>query len=140
MSSQHNTISHRGRIVSITPEFTTVEIISESACSACHAKSLCSLSESKNKTISVPTRGWDSYQPGDEVEVVLKASMGYKAVWLAYVIPLFVLMTVLLLLLRLGYGELLSGVVAIGAVGLYYLVIRLFRNRLQNEYIFNIKK
>ena len=138
--SSNKEITHRGRIVDITPEVTTVDIISESACAACHARSLCSLSESKSKTITVPTRGWDNFQPGDEVDVVLKATMGYKAVWLAYVIPLFVLLAVLLCLLKLGKGELLSGLVAIGAVGVYYLVIWLMRGRLQNEYIFNIKK
>lgn len=138
--SSNKEITHRGRIADITPEVTTVDIISESACAACHARSLCSLSESKSKTITVPTRGWDNFQPGDEVDVVLKATMGYKAVWLAYVIPLFVLLAVLLCLLKLGKDELLSGLVAIGAVGVYYLVIWLMRGRLQNEYIFNIKK
>lgn len=138
--SSNKEITHRGRIADITPEVTTVDIISESACASCHARSLCSLSESKSKTIAVPTRGWDNFQPGDEVDVVLKATMGYKAVWLAYVIPLFVLLAVLLCLLKLGKGELLSGLVAIGAVGVYYLVIWLMRGRLQNEYIFNIKK
>lgn len=138
--SSNKEITHRGKIVDITPEFTTVDIISESACASCHARSLCSLSESKSKSIIVPTRGWDNFEPGDEVDVVLKATMGYKAVWLAYVVPLFVLLAVLLCLLKLGRGELLSGLVAIGSVGIYYLVIWLFRGRLQNEYIFNIKK
>mgnify|MGYP003294033929 CR=1 FL=1 len=138
--SSNKEITHRGKIVDITPEFTTVDIISESACASCHARSLCSLSESKSKSITVPTRGWDNFEPGDEVDVVLKATMGYKAVWLAYVVPLFVLLAVLLCLLKLGRGELLSGLVAIGSVGIYYLVIWLFRGRLQNEYIFNIKK
>lgn len=138
--SSNKEITQRGKIVDITPEFTTVDIISESACASCHARSLCSLSESKSKSITVPTRGWDNFEPGDEVDVVLKATMGYKAVWLAYVVPLFVLLAVLLCLLKLGRGELLSGLVAIGSVGIYYLVIWLFRGRLQNEYIFNIKK
>lgn len=138
--SSNNTITHRGRIVNITPETTTVEIISESACSSCHAKSLCTLSESKTKNIEVRTRGWDQYQPGDEVDVVLKASMGFKAVWLGYVIPLFVLLAVLLTLLQLGKDELVSGVSAIGAVGIYYLAIWIFRGKLQNEITFSIKK
>ena len=138
--SLNSQISHRGKITEITPEFTTVDIISESACSSCHARSLCSLSESKTKSISVPTRGWDNFEVGDEVDVVLKATMGFKAVWLAYVVPLFVLLAALLALLQLGCSELLSGLVAIGLVGVYYLIIFLFRKKLQNEYIFNIKK
>lgn len=132
-------ITHSGKIVSITPEFTTVEIVSESACASCHAKGLCGLGESKSKAVQLPTRGWDNYKVGDEVTLTLKASMGHKAVWLAYVIPLVVLMAVLLVLLEAGVGEIVSALAAIAAVGVYYFCIWLFRGRLRNEYIFNIK-
>ena len=137
--SSNSEISHRGRIVSITPEITTVEIVSESACAACHAKGLCSLGDSAVKQVELPTRGWDNYSVGQEVNVVLRASMGHKAVWLAYVIPLIILVAALLGTLSAGGSELLSGGVAIGAIALYYLVIWLLRGRLRNEYIFNIK-
>ena len=137
--SSSSEISHRGRIVSVTPEQTVVQIVSESACAACHAKGLCSLGDAKVKEISLPTRGWDNYAPGDEVSVVLRASMGHKAVWLAYVVPLLVLVAALLGTLAAGGSELLAGLAAIGAVGLYYGVIWLLRDRLRKDYIFNIK-
>jgi Positive regulator of sigma E activity len=137
--SSNSEISHRGRIVSITPEVTTVEIVSESACAACHARGLCSLGDSTVKQVELPTRGWDNYSVGQEVEVLLRASMGHKAVWLAYVIPLLVMIAALLGTLSAGGTELLSGLVAIGAIALYYGLIWLLRGRLRNEYIFNIK-
>ncbi len=133
-------VSHAGRIIEITPEFTTVEIVSESACSSCHAKGLCSLGESKTKAVQIPTRGWDNYKVGDEVTLVLSASMGHKAVWVAYVIPLVIMIGVLLILIASGAGELAAGLCAIGAVAVYYLCIKLFGKRLKNEYIFNIKQ
>lgn len=133
-------ISHRGRIVSVTPELTKVQIVSESACAACHAKGLCSLGDSKVKEIELPTRGWDNWQPGDEVSVVLRASMGHKAVWLAYVVPLILMVAALLGTLAAGGSELLAGLVAIGVLALYYLGLWLLRGRLRNEYIFNIKQ
>ena len=137
--SSNSEISHRGRIVSITPEVTTVEIVSESACASCHAKGLCSLGDSTVKQVELPTRGWDNYRPGQEVDVVLRASMGHKAVWLAYLLPLLVMVAALLGTLSAGGTELTAGLIAIGAVALYYLVIWLLRGRLRNEYIFNIK-
>lgn len=133
-------ISHRGRIVSVTPELTKVQIVSESACAACHAKGLCSLGDSKVKEIELPTRGWDNWQPGDEVSVILRASMGHKAVWLAYVVPLILMVAALLGTLAAGGSELLAGLVAIGVLALYYLGLWLLRGRLRNEYIFNIKQ
>ncbi len=132
-------ISHRGRIISVTPEVTTVQIVSESACAACHAKGMCSLGDASLKEIELPTRGWDNYQVGDEVSVVLRASMGHKAVWLAYVIPLVVMVAALLGTLAAGGSELLAGGLAICAVALWYGVVWLLRDRLRNEYIFNIK-
>lgn len=138
--NSNSDISHKGRILSITPEFTSVEIISESACGSCHARSLCGLGDSKTKVVEVPTRGWDSYEVGDEVDVTLRASMGHKAVWLAYVLPLLVLVCALLILTVAGVPELYAGLGGLGAVAVWYLVLWLFRSRLKNEYVFNINK
>lgn len=132
-------ISHKGKVVDMTPATTVVEIVSSSACSECHAKALCGLSENVTKTVEVPTSPLATYGPGDEVEVCLKATMGLKAVWISYVIPLIVLLAVLLSLNAAGLGELVAGLSAIGAVALYYFVIYLLRNRLRNEYVFYIK-
>ena len=131
-------INHKGKVVSITPQLTTVEIVSESACSSCHAAGLCGMSEYTTKAIEVPTRVWDHFEVGQEVNVVLKASMGHKAVWLAYVAPLIVMTAVLMGMLALGAGELAAGIAGIGAACIYYLVIWLFRGRLRNEYVFEI--
>ena len=132
-------IAHAGRIVEITPEFTTVEILSESACGSCHAAGLCGLSEVKRKAVLVPTRGIDR-KVGDEVNVCLRASMGLKAVAIAYVGPLGVLLAVVLALQGAGVGDLLSGLAGIGAAGLYYLLVYLLRDRLGKEYSFYIKE
>lgn len=133
-------ICHKGKIVEITPEYTTVEIVSESACASCHAKGLCGVSESKTKAVQLPTRGWDNFRTGDEVELILKSSMGHKAVWLAYVIPLILLLTVLLGLLALGVGDLVSTAAAFGVIAVWYFALWLCREKLKTEYIFNIKK
>ena len=133
-------IVHTGKIVSVNPQFTMVEIVSEAACASCHAAGLCGISEYKTKAVEVPTSPTVYYEPGEEVDVVLKASMGHKAVWLAYVAPLVLLLAGILLALRLGAGEGLAALVAVGAVALYYLGIYLLRDKLQDEYIFTIRK
>ena len=133
-------IRHSGKVVEITPELTRVEIISESACSACHAKGLCSLGESKVKVVEVPTSAWMNLKVGDTVDVLLKTSMGFKAVWLAYAVPLVVLVAALMGLLAAGVGEVFAALASIALVALYYLVIWLFRNRLRNEYTFKIQQ
>lgn len=133
-------ISHRGEVVDINPQGTTVRFISESACSSCHAAGLCGMSEFKEKTLVVPTDPRGGYAVGDEVEVLLAATMGFKAVWIAYMIPLAVLFAVFFGTSALGLPEVWAGVAAIGGVGLCYLGVYLLRDRLSDEYVFTIKK
>ena len=137
--SKKNEIVHSGKIVEITPDFTTVEIIVDSACSGCHAKSLCGMSEEQEKLISLPTDPYADHQVGDIVKVYTKMSMGLKAVWISYVIPLMILMILILSLSSVIGNEVISGLAAVGGVGVYYLVIWLLRDRLQNEFLFYIK-
>lgn len=133
-------ISHKGRIVRMTPQVTTVAIEQHGACGSCHAAGLCGMADVTEKAVDLPTDPYASYGVGDEVDLVLKASMGLKAVWLAYCIPLVVLLAVILGLIALGVGEIAAGLSGIGAVGVYYFLLWLFRDSLRNEYVFTIKR
>ena len=134
-----NEIQHTGEILEITPDFTTVKIIVSSACSSCHAKSLCGMSEDQEKVIMLPTDPYATHNVGDKVKVATKMTMGLKAVWISYVIPLAVLMILILTLSGVFEKEYLRGLVAIGGVAVYYFIIWLFRGKLNNEFIFYIK-
>ena len=137
--AKKNEIRHTGKILEITPDFTTVQIVVSSACSSCHAKGLCGMSEDEEKVIMVPTDPYSEHKTGDEVQVMTKMTMGLKAVWISYVIPLAVLMILILSLSSVIADELLLGSVAIAGVALYYFGIWLFRDRLSNEFVFYIK-
>lgn len=132
-------ISHRGRIVAVSDGAATVEIISSSACSECHAKGLCGVSENVAKTVEVPLDPRCSYEMGQEVEVCMKRSMGLKAVWISYVIPLVVLLVLILLLSNVFSSELLTGLVSLAGVGVYYSVVYLLRDRLSKNCVFYLK-
>lgn len=133
-------ISHRGKVTSVTAATTTVEIISQSACAACHAKTLCGLSENVTKTVDVRTIPGQDFQVGEEVQVVLSRVMGHKAVWLSYVIPLVILISLILLCSFLSVNEFVSGLVAMAGVAAWYFGVWMFRDRLRNEFVFGIEK
>ena len=137
--SKKNEIVHAGRILEITPDFTTVQIIVSSACSSCHAKALCGMSEEEEKVIMLPTDPYATYNVGDEVQVCTKMAMGLKAVWISYVIPLAVLMILILSLSGVIESEVYRALTAIGGVVVYYLFVWLFRNKLSNEFVFYIR-
>ena len=85
---EKKSVSHKGTVIEITEGNIKVEIINKSMCAACHAKGFCSAGDSKDKVIDVPYWNNGEYAVGDEVEVIMKKSMGFKAVWISYVIPL----------------------------------------------------
>lgn len=131
-------VKHSGRIVGISPTGITVEIISESACSSCHAASLCGMSESRRKLVDVPLV--EGYEVGEEVWINLKRAMGMKAVWIAYVMPLIILIAGVLVLSSLGLSEIMTGAVSLALICVYYFGVYLFRDKLRTEYNFYIQK
>ena len=137
--AKKNEIRHTGKVLEMTPDFTSVQIMVSSACSSCHAKGLCGMSEEEEKVIMVPTDPYAEYNVGDEVQVYTKMTMGLKAVWISYVIPLAVLMILILSLSPVIANELMLGLAALAGVALYYFGIWLFRDRLSNEFVFYIK-
>ena len=80
------------------------------------------------------------YEEGEIVDVMTKKSMGLKAVWISYVIPLVILLILILSLSPVIGNEAYTGLAAIGGVALYYFIIWLIRDRLENEFVFYIKQ
>jgi sigma-E factor negative regulatory protein RseC len=97
------------------------------------------MSEDQEKIIMLPTDPYATHNVGDQVQVATKMSMGMKAVWISYVIPLMVLMILILSLSTVFEKEYMRGLVAIAGVGVYYFFVWLFRKKLNNEFVFYIK-
>ena len=136
--SKKNQIVHAGKIVEITPDFTAVEITVSSACSSCHAKNMCGMSEDEEKVIMLPTDPYADHKVGDQVQVGTKMSMGLKAVWISYVVPLAILMILILSLSAFVPDEFLRGGISVAGVGLYYFIIWLFKDKLSDQFEFYI--
>ena len=91
---------------------------------------------------------------GDTVEVMVQQKMGWKAVVLAYLLPFFVMLAVMFIgngLLAMGDGatgllgdeakrEAVLGTVALCAMAVYYLVLGMFKDKLQREFSFTAKR
>lgn len=138
-------IRHRGTVVAIEGDKVRVLIEQSSACSACQAKSMCMSSDKKEKFIDCtldPLSGEMTSLPevGAEVEVTVAQRMGWKAVVIAYILPLIVLVATLAILdMRLD-SEALAGVIALCVTGVYFIILRLFRGRLQQQFSFTVRK
>jgi len=147
-------IKHDGIIIALNEDGTAlVRIVQTSACAACKAKAMCASAESAEKEMTVQLTV-DSLQltVGDAVEVMVQQKMGWKAVVLAYLLPFFVMLAVMFIgngLLGDGATGLLGdeakreavlGTVALCAMAVYYLVLGMFKDKLQKEFSFTARK
>ena len=133
-------VSHKGRVVEVGQDVIQVEIISSSACSSCHAAGLCTMSEAVKKIVEVPAASNPKCYVGEEVELVLQEATGMKAVLLAYVIPLLILLILCVSLSYVNMNELYAGFAGLAGVLVYYLALYLVRNRISGDYVFRIRK
>ena len=133
-------IKHRGVVEKVEGAHVTVRIIQTSACAACSAKGLCNASESKEKQIDVYEVN-ASYRIGEEVVLCGTTSMGMRAVFLAFGIPMLLLLVALFVTMRVTDGDaLVSSLVALFAVVPYYLVIYFMKDKLNKTFSFTIEK
>jgi len=132
-------IRHSGIVLSVAGEFARVQIIQTSACAACKARQMCTSAESQEKIIDAEML--EPMQPGDQVEVIVREKLAWKAVMLGYILPFVVMMAVLVVLnLATDWDEAVVGTTALCSIALYYLVLRLFRNKLQKEFSFTARR
>ena len=133
-------IKHRGIVEKVEGSHVVVRIVQTSACAACSAKGLCNASESKEKQIDVYEVN-ASYQIGEEVVLYGTTSMGMRAVFLAFGIPMLLLLVALFVTMRVTDGDaLVSSLVALFAVVPYYLVIYFMKDKLNKTFSFTIEK
>ena len=133
-------IKHRGIVEKIDGSHVVVRIVQTSACSTCSAKGLCNASESKEKQIDVYEVN-PAYRIGEEVVLCGSTSMGMKAVFLAFGIPVLLLLAALFVTMRITDGDaLLAATVALLAVVPYYVVLYLMKDKMNKTFSFVIEK
>jgi sigma-E factor negative regulatory protein RseC len=133
-------IKHDGVVDSIEGNCIHVRIVQASACAACGAKSLCSAAESKEKIVDVYGVDITAYQVGQRVMVEGAAAMGMKAVRLAFLFPLVLLVAAVALVMWLADGnEALAALAALLVLTNYFLLLFANKKKLAREFTFTIK-
>ena len=140
MKQKETVIRHAGKVVSVSGSQLKVEILAQTACAGCHARAVCGASDGRTRVIQVRRQDDGSIAVGDDVDVIIRQGQGFKAVLIAYLIPLFILLVLLLTLPMFFENELVTGLGALGFVALYYLVLAQFRDKLNSGFIFTVEK
>ena len=136
--TQNNAFIHAGTVSSIAGNSIVVSLDQNVQCDSCRAKSACGVADSKAKEVVVTDPG-QAYALNEQVEVVLKKGTGLKAVFWAYVFP-FLLLTTVLLVASSYLEEWLAGLMAIGVLAPYYLLIHWLNNSFKEKFRVSVQK
>ena len=128
MSDSTTTVSHDGVVVNASVGRVRVKITSQSACAACHARSMCPAADTREKFIDAVTA--ETLAPGESVRVSMKESAGWRAVRVAFLGPFVLLMIVLLVVNALTGNQVTAGLLALGSLVPYFLMVYALRARL----------
>ena len=134
------TVEHIATVIRADDDVVEAELTVQSACAACHARSVCGLGESKRKRVEIATPDATAYVPGESVVVSIESNMGMTAVFWAYVMPFVVLLGALIVSSAAGAGDGVSALAALAATALYFVALYLCRARLERKIHFKIHK
>ena len=132
-------MEHEGIVASMRGDTMIVRIAVSSACSGCAAKSYCVPSENKDKDILVKGFSGD-FVSGERVKVVMRQSLGLKALCIGYLIPLVIVLATLLTVFQTTGNELASGLSALLMLVPYYLIIKLLNQKITQFFRFTVQK
>lgn len=130
-------IEHEGIVEQTYNDHVTVRILSQSACAACHAKGVCTAADMQEKTIDASSD--QSFSPGDRVTLIGESRLGLRAAWWAYIFPLILLLGTLFITYAITQNENLAGLLSLGILVPYYLIIKYFYSHFLKTFSFTIK-
>jgi sigma-E factor negative regulatory protein RseC len=130
-------VLHEGIIQEVSDSKITVVIINVSACSSCHAKGACLVSDMKEKEVEI--HHFSGYfHPGQHVNFVGRTSHGYKAAFLGYFLPFILVLITLLLGISVTQSDGLAGLLSLAILFPYYSALYIFRDRIKKSFDFEI--
>jgi sigma-E factor negative regulatory protein RseC len=137
--SATKTIEHIGVVKKIADDSVIVSIIKNSGCASCEVSSSCNMSEVEEKEIEVQ-KFQQKYTVGERVNVYYRESLGFRALFLGYVLPFLIVISILVTLTIAKVNEGLAGLLALCSLLPYYLILFITRKRQKNTFSFSIKK
>lgn len=127
-------ILHTGVVESFADGLARVRIFHGGKCGTCTAKGGCpsaSLGED-GQTVDVHFDG--DLSVGQEVNVALRARTDILAIVLAFGVPIVLLTSIVIAATQAGFGQVASGLAAIGSVMAYLGIMALLRKNLQKKF------
>ncbi|MEZ5083369.1 MAG: SoxR reducing system RseC family protein [Bacteroidales bacterium] len=133
-------IKHDGIVTRSDDRFVYVSIVAQSACSACSVKGACNVSDLKNEIIEVEKQQGIEYNQGERVQLFMEKSLGTKAVFFGYLLPFILVLISLIIAFSITSNQGLAGLVSLGILIPYYLILYAKRNYMKKAFVFRISE
>ena len=135
--SENLAIKHAGIVKQNSGKSVTVSISATSACSGCHAKNSCNISGAEEKLVEI--NGSYNVSQGDIVTILMKQSLGYRALLFGYLLPFFIILLTLITMSSMNFSELSTGLVSLATLLPYYSILFIFRKKVNEKFTFSLK-
>ncbi len=123
-----------GKVVGVEDGHVNVLITTPSACASCHAKSACYTFDQKEKVITAQSS--QDLQVGDIVRIEMEEKLGWIALFYTFILPFLIMILILFGLFASGMSQTTSALIAVLSLVPYYLVLYLFRNKIEKDFVF----
>ena len=134
-------VEQKGIVIKKQEDKLVVKIEQKSTCSSCHARGACTSLDKKDKEIEITTKDVENYSIGDDVIITISTKLGMKAVFIAFVLPLILIVVALFLSIKLfTLSQSLSALIPLVVLSAYYFFLYKQNLFLSKQFNFTIKE
>lgn len=134
-------VEQKGIVIKKQEDKLVVKIEQKSTCSSCHARGACTSLDKKDKEIEIKSKDTANYNIGDEVIITISTKLGMKAVLIAFVLPLILIVLALFLSIKIfSLSQSLSALISLLVLSAYYFFLYKQNLFLSKQFNFTIKE
>ena len=134
-------VEQKGIVIKKQEDKLVVKIEQKSTCSSCHARGACTSLDKKDKEIEIKSKDTANYNIGDEVIITISTKLGMKAVFIAFVLPLILIVLALFLSIKIfSLSQSLSALISLLVLSAYYFLLYKQNLFLSKQFNFTIKE
>ena len=134
-------VEQKGIVIKKQEDKLVVKIEQKSTCSSCHARGACTSLDKKDKEIEIKSKDTANYNIGDEVIITISTKLGMKAVLIAFVLPLILIVIALFLSIKIfSLSQSLSALISLVVLSAYYFFLYKQNLFLSKQFNFTIKE
>lgn len=131
-------LTHSAKIIKINSNSVEVQICRPEACSGCAVKSACQLKNNHQQQLLIPTKDTSNYYIDQLVMIEISPQTGLHAILYAYIIPLILMLSTLIITIQITSDELTAGFFSIFVLAPYYIALFLCKKHLNQKFSFKI--